>query len=480
MSIQVVDKWVFTPLTRFINQSTASGIVLFSAAIAVFILSNSFLSAPFNAIWETRVGFSFGSFTLYKPLLLWINDGLMSMFFFVVGLELKREMVAGELSNPRDAVLPIVAGVGGMLVPALIYTWFNGGSHNEASNGWGIPMATDIAFTLGVVYMLGRRVPLSLKIFLTALSIIDDLGAVTVIAFFYTSSVSLPNLGIAAVFFLLMVLGNRIGIRSSTFYGVLGIGGLWLAFLLSGVHATIAAVLAAFTIPATVEINKETFLERVKALVRKYARYYRYDTSMASHEEYDLLSKIQVSTDAAISPLQRLEHALHPLVAFFVIPLFALANAGIALPSNLAEVATSPVALGVGLGLIVGKVVGIMGFVFLFQRLRIVRLPAAINYKNLLGAAFLAAIGFTMSLFITTLAFDDPVFTQQAKFGILTASSLAGLIGYSILRSVSVPERYEDKVHARALRLRTRKRLKGAVAVARAASSRVGKGRVKV
>lgn len=422
------------PLHRFMKNTSASGIVLFAAAVLALIISNSFLAPAYEQLWQIRFSISLGDFAVSKPLILWINDGLMSVFFFVVGLELKRELVAGELSNPRNAVLPVVAGLGGMALPAAIYTLVNMGAEAETAKGWGIPMATDIAFTLGVLYLLGKRVPLSLKVFLTALAIIDDLGAVSVIAFFYTENISLINLGIGGVFLGLMVAGNLLGVRSSVFYGILGIGGLWLAFLLSGVHATIAAVLAAFTIPASVKISKENYIVRVQGLVCRFSKAPCSHTQMATHDEQVILDKIERTTHAVVPPLQKLEHSLHPLVAFGVIPIFALANAGVSFSGNLVESITSSVSLGVGLGLIGGKVLGILGFIYFFEKLKLVQLPPSMNYKNLTGAAFLAAIGFTMSLFITSLAFENPAYVYQAKLGIFAASLAAGITGYAILR----------------------------------------------
>ncbi len=434
MGVKPISRWVVVPLHRFMKDTSASGIVLLAAAILALIISNSFLAPSFEQLWQTRFSISLGDFTMSKPLLLWINDGLMSIFFFVVGLELKREIVAGELSSPRNAILPVVAGMGGMILPAAIYTLINWGGEPGMSNGWGIPMATDIAFALGVLYLLGKRVPLSLKVFLTALAIIDDLGAVSVIALFYTEQISLSNLGIGVVCLGLMVAGNLLGVRSAVFYGILGIGGLWMAFLLSGVHATIAAVLAAFTIPASVKISKESYIMRIQGLVCRFSKAPCSQTPMATPDEQLILNKIERTTHAVIPPLQKLEHALHPVVAFGVIPIFALANAGVSFSGNIVDALTSTVSTGVAIGLIAGKVLGIVGFVFIFEKLKLVQLPPSMNYKNLTGVAFLAAIGFTMSLFITSLAFENEAYMYQAKLGIFSASLLAGITGFVILR----------------------------------------------
>lgn len=444
MSVKPVSRWIVVPLHRFMNNASASGIVLFCATILALIISNSILAPLFEQIWQTRVGITFGGFSIYKPLIMWINDGLMSIFFFVVGLELKRELVAGELSNPRNAMIPVIAGIGGMLLPALIYTLVNMGNGADMAKGWGIPMATDIAFALGVLYLLGKRVPLSLKVFLTALAIIDDLGAVTVIAIFYTDEISLTNLGIGGVFLSLMIAGNWLGVRNAVFYGILGICGLWMAFLLSGVHATIAAVLAAFTIPASVKISKENYIARMHGLIGVFSKAPCSSHQIATPTEQTLLDKIERTTNAVIPPLQKLEHALHPLVAFGVIPLFALANAGVSFSGNLFDTITSSVSMGVAFGLIGGKVLGIVGFIYIFEKLNLIQLPQSLSYKHLFGAAFLAAIGFTMSLFITSLAFEDESYAYQAKLGIFSASLLAGIVGYTILRSCPV-ERAKER-----------------------------------
>ena len=433
MQITPIEKWVVQPLNRFMDNSSSSGMVLFGTALLALIIANTPLAETFDALWHIKMGLSFGDFHIKKDLHHWINDGLMSVFFFVVGLELKREIVTGELSNPRNAVLPFVAGIGGMLVPALIYLAFNAGGPN--AGGWGIPMATDIAFALGVLYLLGDRVPTSLKIFLTALAIIDDLGAVLVIALFYTSEISLSNLGVGAFFLGLMVLGNLLGIRNAFFYAVLGIGGLWLAVLLSGVHATIAAVLAAFTIPASIRVPKQAYIDKVQHLLKRFANAPGAGSSLMSDEEQAILEEVESTTHAAISPLQNLEHFLHPIVAFVVMPIFALANAGVSLSGGLVEALSSPVTLGIAFGLMFGKTLGIMGFIYGAKALGLVQVPPSLSSRHLLGASCLAAIGFTMSLFITGLAFEEASIMYQSKIGILLASLVAGTIGYFLLRS---------------------------------------------
>ena len=356
----------------------------------------------------------------------------MAIFFFVLGLELKREIVGGELSNPRKALLPIGAAMGGVIVPALIYFFLN--SSGEASNGWGIPMATDIAFALGVLYLLGDRIPFSLKIFLTALAIVDDLIAVLVIAFFYTSEISMISLAIGIGFICIMYLGNKMGIRNILFYAIFGILGVWTAFLLSGVHATIAAVLAAFTIPADMKISESVYIVRLQTYLQKFQNVDpNNEIPTLTNKQLNILEKIKDDTEDIIPPLQRLEHAMHPFVTFIVIPIFALANGGLSIAIDIEQLFSTNVALGVALGLIVGKVIGVVGVTLLLVKLKVAPFPDGMNVKNLFGLGFLASIGFTMSLFITSLAFKDPELMTQAKIGIFTASIIGGIIGYVML-----------------------------------------------
>ncbi len=427
------NQWILDPMKKFMNNSSMSGIVLIGSALLAIILSNSSLSGWFHDIWEINLSVSLGEMQLSKSIHHWINDGLMAVFFFVVGLELKREIIAGELSNMRKAILPIGAAIGGMVVPALIYIAFNN-PLSDAGNGWGIPMATDIAFALGILYLLGDKVPVSLKIFLTALAIADDLGAVLVIAFFYTSDINSVSLLTGAVFMAVLVIGNRIGVRSPIFYGLIGIGGLWLAFLMSGVHATIAAVLAAFTIPASVSITENTFNKKMGILMNKFSRAKPNDSTTITSEQHHVLLKMEQLTFEASTPLQRLEHGMHPFVAYFVVPIFALSNAGITIDAaSLANIA-NPVTLGVSSGLLIGKFIGIVGMVFLLTRLKLSSLPQDCNWHHIIGAGFLAGIGFTMSLFIAELAFNSKALVEQAKIGIIITSVIAGFLGYFIIK----------------------------------------------
>lgn len=421
------------PAQKIIRHEKAGGIVLaLCVGIALFLANSAWSEAYFHLL-EHKIGLVVdGKSYLEYDILHWINDGLMSVFFFVVGLELKREIVGGELSNPKKALLPIGAAAGGMVVPALIYFTLNPGG--EASNGWGIPMATDIAFALGVLHLLGKKVPAALKVFLAALAIVDDLGAVLVIALFYTSEISIQSLGLGLGFALVMYLANRLGVRNVLFYAMVGIAGVWVAFLLSGVHATIAAVIAAFTIPADVEIKEDTFLHKIQGYLKAFKQIDPNDAiPTLTEEQLHILEEVKDNTQKAIPPLQQLEHAMHPFVTFVVVPVFALANAGVSLDMDMDELFSNNVALGVGLGLIVGKVLGVVGISWLLAKSKLAAFPEGMTFKNLLGLGFLAGIGFTMSLFITSLAFKSEELMVQAKIGIFVASLLSGIIGYILL-----------------------------------------------
>jgi len=426
--------YLLKPLSKFIESESVAGVLLFVATLVALIWANSVFSDYYYKFWHLELSIGFAGYAIAKSLHSWMDDGLMAMFFFVVGLELKRELIIGELSSPRNAILPLAAAIGGIVVPALLYWSFNAGS--PGSSGWGIPMATDIAFALGVLSLLGKRVPLSLKIFLTVLAVADDLSAVLVIAFFYTSNISMMSLGIGAFFLAVLIAANYIGIRNTLFYGVVGIGGLWLAFLLSGVHASIAGVLAAFAIPAKTKINERSFSQRLVDYLEEFLRIEPNDAPLLKEEQVHVIGKIRQLTLAADTPLQRLEQGMHPLVSYIVLPLFALANAGITLDLNSLSQSFSPVSMGVGFGLLAGKFIGVVGACFLVVQIGWAKLPSDIGWGHLCGLGFLAGVGFTMSLFITNLAFDSEQLIMQAKLGILSGSFLAGLIGYLLLNKI--------------------------------------------
>lgn len=420
---------LMAPFVRIIQQEKSAGIMLGIGVVVALILANSPWSEYYFSTLDSTFGLHFNGevyfdYTIHE----WINNGLMSVFFFIVGLELKREMIDGELSHPKKAILPIFAAIGGMLVPLAIYLIFN--HTEETMHGWGIPMATDIAFAVGVLYFLGDRVPTSLKVFLTALAIIDDLGAVIVIAFFYTSDLSLLFLSIGFALLGVIYLLNKMGMRNILVYAILGIFGVWLAFLESGVSPTIAAVLVAFTIPADMRLKKNEYVDKLKITLDNLMKSKDEDTTTLSDEKLDYIKQINRNTRFLTPPLQFLEQGMAVFVAFFVVPVFALANAGIDLRIDLSQLFTTNIVEGVALGLLAGKVIGIVGFTMLLIKLKVATFPEGMNFKNLIGLSLLAAIGFTMSLFISVLAFDDEVYILQAKVGIFVASIIAGVSGY--------------------------------------------------
>ncbi len=420
------------PVQEFIHAEASSGIVLIIFTIIALLWANSPWLESYYALWLTKLNISLGNVGLNKALILWINDGLMAIFFFVVGLEIKREVMVGELRSFKQAALPIMAAIGGMLAPALIFTIFN---FNQAgAAGWGIPMATDIAFALGVLALVGKRAPLSLKIFLTALAIVDDIGAVLVIALFYTVKISWLSLGLAFVFLLLMFAANRLGVRHPLVYGILGIL-LWVAFLKSGIHATVAGVLAAMTIPARTRINTKQFLKDGRFFLEKFEDACLPGKSiLTNRRQRAAVQALKRTCRRAESPMQRLEHTLHPWVAFAIVPIFALSNAGVTLQGDLLPVVTHPIALGVFFGLIAGKQIGITFFTWLAVKTGLGEMPDDLTWRHIYGASWLASIGFTMSIFVGNLAYKDLALLNTAKTGILAASVLAGSVGWLILR----------------------------------------------
>ena len=426
---------IVRPFQDFAHKESSGGILLMAATVAALVWANSPWGEGYAALWHTKLTVGLGGFSLSKDLTHWINDGLMAVFFLVVGLEIKREILVGELSSLRRAALPIVAAVGGAVVPALIYVAFTAGT--EGAAGWGIPMATDIAFVLGVLALLGERAPMALKVFLTALAIVDDIMAVLVIALFYTSDVSWGALGVGGLFLIALVAANLIGVGRTLVYALLGIG-LWLAFLLSGIHATVAGVLLAFTVPASSFINPAAFVERGRYVLDRFEQAGEKGENVLTNEDRQAaLHALNRATYKLEPPLHELEHALHPWVAFAVVPLFALANAGVPLGGGVAGALTDPVSLGVVAGLVLGKQVGVTLFAWLAVKSGLSELPGGIGWRHVYGAGWLAGIGFTMSLFVTDLAFDNDVLVDAAKLGILAASLTAGVVGWTILRGAS-------------------------------------------
>jgi NhaA family Na+:H+ antiporter len=427
---------IIRPIQEFFKKESTAGIVLLINAVLAMILANSPWAHHYFAVLDHHIEITLGErvFSLDKSVESWINDFLMAGFFFLIGLEIKREILAGELSNMRAASLPIIAAIGGMVVPALIYLSLNSSGHGSL-DGWGVPMATDIAFSIGVLTLLGTRIPLSLKIFLTALAIVDDIGAMLVIALFYTEGINTLSLVGAGGFFAILVVMNLFKVRELSVYVVFGTA-LWLFVYESGVHPTIAGFLVAMTIPARRKVTKyEDFeaqlREEVKTLRNHPFREHQYFlTSDQAAGVFHIFS----SSKHAMSMVQRMEHAMHPFVAFFILPLFALANAGIPVKGEVLGSISGNISLGIIFGLIFGKQIGIMLFTWLAVRLGLGRLPGDLNWKLIFGASCLAGIGFTMSIFIANLAFDDDDLLLQAKIGIMAASLLAFIMGYTVLR----------------------------------------------
>ncbi|MGE3296655.1 MAG: Na+/H+ antiporter NhaA [Porticoccaceae bacterium] len=425
---------ILTPFEEFIHRQTTGGMVLMISAVVALMLANSGVAAAYQHLIHLPAHIGIGAWGIEKTLHHWVNDGLMALFFFVVGLELKREMLVGELANPRHAVLPILAAIGGMLVPALIYTAFNGGG--DGARGWGIPMATDIAFSIGVVVLLAGRVPRALITFLVALAIVDDLGAVMVIAVFYTEKVALGWLAGAALVLGTMLVLNLAGVRRTMPYFLLATV-LWYLLLESGIHATLAGVLGAFTVPARPSYDPALFSQRTRALLARFDASHSPGASILTNDELRAVAQALGSGAIQVqAPLQRLEHLWNLPVAFLVVPVFALFNAGIPLDfGTLTTTLTHPVTLGVTLGLVVGKFIGITGVVWLALKLGIGELPRGTRLSQIAGVSLLGGIGFTMSIFIAELGFaGHPDELLMAKTGVLLASLIAGFGGYIWLR----------------------------------------------
>lgn len=426
---------VLLPFQEFFRQQAAGGIVLMVCTVAALVWANSPWAGLYDTLWHTEVSAGLGTWTIVKPLHIWINDGLMAIFFFSVGLEIKREVLVGELATMKKAMLPISAAVGGMLVPAALYFALNAG--RPGANGWGIPMATDIAFALGVLAILGDRVCLSVKIFLTALAIVDDIGAVLVITLFYTADLSFYAFAVAAVFLGALIAANRAGVHNPLVYAVLGFG-LWAAFLKSGVHPTVAGVIIAMTIPARPKMTDTEFLERSQKIIDSFRHASGKGARMlASNNQRRSAAALTRASQLVQTPLQRMEHELHPWVTFLIMPLFALANAGVGLGAGITDALTDRVSLGIIVGLIIGKQTGITLFAWLAVKTGLAALPEDISWKDIYAAGWLGGIGFTMSLFIANLAFDGPPFLSVSKVGILAASFIAGVVGWAMFKSTT-------------------------------------------
>jgi Na+:H+ antiporter, NhaA family len=421
------------PFQRFAATESSGGIVLLICTVLALAWANSPWADSYHGLWETPLTVGVGTRVLTLSLHHGINDGLMAVFFFLVGLEIKREMLVGELASWRHAALPIAGAIGGMLIPAAIYAAFN--ATGAGAPGWGIPMATDIAFAIGVLALLGPRVPLPLKVFLVALAIVDDIGAVLVIAFFYTSAISWTALATGGALLAALIACNAAGVRHPAAYSILGLA-LWAALLASGVHATIAGVLLAMTVPASTRINEDEFLARGRAILDDFERACSPATTvLTSAEHQHAIHELEVAGEQAQAPLLRMEQKLHGIVAFGIVPLFALANAGVHFSGDLFAALSLPITAGIVLGLVIGKPLGITLFAWLATRIGVAALPSDSGWRALHGVSWLGGIGFTMSLFIAGLAFPTSAeLLDSAKVGILVASILAGLTGWIVLR----------------------------------------------
>ncbi len=432
---------VLTPIEAFIQNQTASSILLIAATALALFLANSTFSNAYQQLIHSTFSLTLENWRLSMSLHHWVNDALMALFFFVVGMELKREILVGELSDIRQASLPILAAIGGMIVPALIYFLLN--SDGDASRGWGVPMATDIAFAVGALVLLGKRVPKSLVTFLLALAIADDLGAVLVIAIFYTEQIVTNWLIISAILVGLLFLLNFSGVRHAIPYFIIAVI-LWYAMMQSGVHATLAGVLGAFTIPARSKYNPALFISRIKEQISNFASHQKAGTSLMTNDKlHAIVETIEDSVINVQTPLQRLEQLWHIPVAFFIIPVFALFNAGITVQlDSLGETFSHPVMLGVVLGLLCGKFIGITGACWLAIKLNIGRLPTGARFSQIAAVSVLAGIGFTMSIFIAELAFKGHAdYLLMAKTGVIFASLIAGILGFSWLWILGKPKK---------------------------------------
>ena len=430
----ILSRAIMVPVQQYIHTESVGGLVLLIATAVAIGWANSPWSEHYHHILEHHLTLNAGLFKVELSIEEWINDGLMAIFFFVVGLEIKRELLFGQLSSPRRAALPVVAAFGGMVVPAALYLSLNAGG--EAVRGWGIPMATDIAFALGALALLGRRVPLELRVLLLGLAVVDDLGAILVIAVAYSESLDFMQLGLAAVLIGAMLLVNRFGFSHAPITAALAFL-IWVAVLKSGIHATVAGVLIGALTPTRATFSREEFAQESEGLLAEYR------TSLiieGDNRTETILGEFEELVKGTESPLERLERMIHPWSSYVILPVFALANAGIELSTDaIREAALSQVTLGVVLGLVVGKVVGITMFPWLASRFGLTELPNTVSWTHVIGMGLLGGIGFTVAIFIANLAFIDPLLVNDAKIGIMGASLMAGLAGYALLRFLARP-----------------------------------------
>lgn len=422
------------PFVQFLKQESSSSIIMLLAMTSAMILANSAYSGWYHDLWHMEVGIAFGGFSLHKSLIHWINDGLMAIFFLVIGLEIKREILIGELSSFRKALLPMIAALGGAVVPALIYAGLN--MNGGIMSGWGVPMATDIAFAIGIMALLGSRVPIQLKIFITSLAVVDDMIAVIVIALFYTHEIIYTYLLYAGIAVALLAVLNFTKVKSILVYLAVGIF-LWYFLLKSGVHATIAGVILAFFIPSEPRIPLQTYSRTMNTFLKELNDSKNNpDSEIPTKDQKKMFNKIIHASLSVYNPMSRLEYNLHGISAYFIMPLFAFANTGVTISSEAFSSLASPVSLGVIFGLLIGKPLGILASVKIGEKLKMITMPEEISGKLLFGAAVLSGIGLTMSIFISGMAFSA-AYADVSKIAILTASVIAGISGYTILRIAS-------------------------------------------
>ena len=424
------EKNLLSPFQKFVKIESFSGILLFFATVIALIWANSPWSESYTTLWQYKFGFSVPSFELNKPLILWINDGLMAVFFFLIGLEIKREFLIGELNSAKKIAFPLVGALGGMIIPVGLFILLN--NNPETFKGWGIPMATDIAFSLAILKVLGNKVPLSLKVFLTAFAIVDDLGAVIVIALFYSGTIKMSLLLIAFVLLAILYFLSFRGFYSKFLMIVLGII-IWTLFLKSGIHPTLAGILLAFSVPIQQKIRTTEFVQNLEEITNNIKKASVLNKPILSREQIQEIDDLEAWTHKFQSPLQHLEHNLHDWVAYFIIPIFALANAGVVIDSSVSL--ETALATNIIICLVLGKSIGISAIVLFAKKMKLIEIPKDITNWHIIGVSFLAGIGFTMAIFIDSLAFaGNDYYIDSAKIGILIGSIVAAIIGYFILK----------------------------------------------
>ena len=427
----MIKKYIISPFQKFIHIEGLGGILLLITTLTAILWANSPWSDVYNSIWEYKIGVNSDSFELSKPLMLWINDALMAAFFFLIGLEIKREIMIGELNTPKKAALPFFAAIGGMGMPVILFLILN--QDPASANGWGVPMATDIAFSLAIINALGKRIPLSLKVFLTAFAIVDDIGAVLVIAVFYSEEIKYGLILLAFLPIILLAILGHYRYYSKFIWLTFG-AVVWLLFLKAGIHPTIAGVIIAFTVPIRKRMRMKTYRRKLASIVENLQKVEESDNIILTPEQIDEIDELEDWTDRVQSPLQHLEHKLHYWVAYLIMPIFALANAGVVF--NLETGVDTNIVLVLTVALFAGNSIGIPLMTFLGIKLKLTELPRGVNFKHVFGVAFLAGVGFTMSIFISNLAYGDNILlANSAKIGILSGSILSGLTGYLLLRS---------------------------------------------